>query len=124
MHGFLRLIPPAQLWEKCQGTDGGRYPVDGPLRCATMDVLHDNANPGVLTSGYQAICKRAAVAGCSCYRLKRSHANVSAAPVEEHWVRKDYVLSVILDHSECTSLAATRGHNSMGNILSKIHLRS
>eukprot|EP00944_MAST-04C_sp_MAST-4C-sp1_P007550 g7550.t1 len=122
MHGFA-FNSSAQLWEKCRGTDERPIAVDGPLRCATLNVLHDNANADVLFHEvrYQAICKELQSLNAHIIGLNEVTRNFLRRLLEEDWVRKDYVLSAILDHSECAGLAATRGHKSFGNvILSKI----
>ena len=115
MHGFA-FNSSAQLWEKCRGTDERPIAVDGPLRCATLNVLHDNANADVLFHEvrYQAICKELQSLNAHIIGLNEVTRNFLRRLLEEDWVRKDYVLSAILDHSECAGLAATRGHKSFG----------
>lgn len=126
MHGFAFNVS-AQLWEKCRGADKKPVVVGGPLRCATFNILHDNANSDVLFHEirYQAICKELQSLNAHIIGLNEVTQTFLQRLLEENWVRKDYNLSVILDHPECASLAAARGHGSFGNlIMSKIPFES
>ena len=122
MQGFAYNFS-AQVWEKYRGTDRKPINVKGPLRCATLNILHDNANCDVLFHEirYQTICKELQSLNAHIVGLNEVTRTFLQRLLEEDWVRKDYTLSVILDHPECNSLAAARGIKSFGNvILSKI----
>ena len=125
MQGF-RFDSSSQRWTKRQGQPKNASPtiVAGPLRCATLNVLHDRALHGILFHDirYKTICEELQSLDAHVIGLNEVTPTFLERLLGYDWVREKYSVTVVCDHPDCTDLAAAHGQSGFGNILlSRIH---